>query len=363
VPDIWPAGRAVTVSHVLRPDSRLPAMVRYHGDQAVESGMLDFAVNVRHAQPPAWLVQRLAARLEDLARYPSADDERAAVQAVASRHGRAQDEVALLAGAVEGFALLSNLRPTLTAVIAPSFTEPDVALRAAGARVHHVVLEPPFGLAGAQVPDDADLVVVGNPTNPTSVLHAREQIHALRRPGRIVVVDEAFADSVPGEPQSLAADSLPDVLVLRSLTKTWSLAGLRVGYALGAPDVLARLTARRAHWPVGTLQLAAIAACCAPDAVAEAAAGAHRLVALRAEMVSGLQSAGAHPVDGSAPFVLFTVPDAELIRKYLHTRGIAVRRCDTFIGLDERYLRAAVRSEWPVLVEAIRDVTVSEVLR
>ena len=55
------------------------------------------------------------------------------------------------------------------------------------------------------MPDEADLVVVGNPTNPTSVLHAREQILALRRPGRIVVVDEAFADAVPGEPESLAA--------------------------------------------------------------------------------------------------------------------------------------------------------------
>src|SRR5205823_8857769 len=133
------------------------------------------------------------------------------------------------------------------------------------------------------VPEDADLVVVGNPTNPTSVLHARERLLALRRPGRILVVDEAFADSIPGEPESLAGDSLPDVLVLRSLTKTWALAGLRVGYALGTPDVLARLTARRAHWPVGTLQLTAIAACCAPDAVAEAEAGAQRLAALRAQ--------------------------------------------------------------------------------
>jgi histidinol-phosphate aminotransferase len=229
--------------------------------------------------------------------------------------------------------------------------------------VRSVVLEPPFGLAGVQVPHEADLVVVGNPTNPTSVLHAREQILELRRPGRIVVVDEAFADSVPGEPQSLADDSLPDVLVLRSLTKTWSLAGLRVGYALGAPEVLARLTARRAHWPVGTLQLAAIAACCGPDAVVEAAAGAQRLVALRAEMVSSLQSVGARPVNGTAPFVLFTVPDAELIRKHLHTRGIAVRRCDTFTGLDGRYLRAAVRAEWPVLVEAIADVAVGGVVR
>ena len=229
--------------------------------------------------------------------------------------------------------------------------------------MHHVVLDPPFGLAGMQVPEEADLVVVGNPTNPTGVVHTREHILSLRRPGRIVVVDEAFADTVPGEPESLADQPLPDVLVLRSLTKTWSLAGLRVGYALGAPGVLARLTATRPHWPMGTLQLTAVAACCAPEAVAEAAADARRLAAMRAEMLSGLRSAGVEPVDGRAPFVLFTVGDAELTRKHLHARGIAVRRCDTFVGLDGRYLRAAVRPEWPLLVEAIADIAKSGVLR
>jgi histidinol-phosphate aminotransferase len=333
-----------------------PPAARYHGDQAVAPGMLDFAVNVRHAQPPEWLVRRLAARLPDLARYPAAQDVRSAQEAVAERHGRARDEVLPLAGAAEGFALLSNLRPARAAIVAPSFTEPAAALTAAGVPVHHVVLEPPFGLDGVSIPDDADLVVVGNPTNPTSVVHTREQLLRLRRPGRIVVVDEAFVDSIPGEPDSLAADSLPDVLVLRSLTKTWALAGLRVGYALGAPEVLARLTAQRAHWPVGTLQLTAIAACCERQAVAEAVAGAVRLAELRTEMVAGLASVGAEVVDGRAPFVLFRRPDADHVRKTLHDRGIAIRRCDTFIGLDERYLRAAVRREWPLLVQAISEV-------
>ncbi|MDS0336714.1 Rv2231c family pyridoxal phosphate-dependent protein CobC, partial [Mycobacterium intracellulare] len=251
---------------------------------------------------------------------------------------------------------LGNLRPARAAIIAPAFTEPEAALSAAGVPVHHVVLRPPFGLAGAVVPEDADLVVVGNPTNPTSALHRREELLALRRPGRILVVDEAFADSIPGEPESLAGDALPDVLVLRSLTKTWALAGLRVGYALGSPEVLARLTATRAHWPVGTLQLTAIAACCAPRAVADAAAGAARLGQLRAEMVAGLASVGADVVDGRAPFVLFRMPEAVALRKRLHDRGIAIRRCDTFVGLDEQYLRAAVRREWPLLVQAISEV-------
>jgi histidinol-phosphate aminotransferase len=318
--------------------------------------MLDFAVNVRHESPPSWLVSRLAARLPELGRYPSAADHRAAVAAVAARHGRRADEVAPLAGAAEGFALLANLRPRLAALIAPSFTEPEAVLAAAGVPFVHAVLPPPFHLSAAGVPDDADLVVVGNPTNPTSVLHSRAQILALRRPGRIVVIDEAFADAVPGEPQSLAAVSLPDVVVLRSLTKAWSLAGLRVGYALGAAEVLARLTAQRAHWPVSTLALEALAVCCAPGAVAEAAEGARRLQAMRAEMVAALRTVGADVVDGSAPFVMFAVADAALMRKNLDANGIAVRRCDTFVGLDGQYLRAAVRPEWPRLASAVAEV-------
>ena len=332
------------------------AGARYHGDEAAAPGALDFAVNVRSERPPSWLIDRLASRLGDLGHYPSAADVERATRAVAHRHGREPDEVVLLAGGAEGFAMLPQLRPRLAALIAPSFTEPEVALADAGVPIHHVVLGPPFRLADAVVPEEADLVVVGNPTNPTAVLHAREELLAMRRPGRTIVVDEAFADAVPDEAETLTGHSLPDVVVLRSLTKTWSLAGLRAGYALGSPETLARLTAARAHWPVGTLQLEAIASCCTPEAVEEAAAGARKLALLRAELVAGLIAVGADVVDGCAPYVLFTVPDAALVRKRLDAKGIAVRRCDTFVGLDGQYLRVAVRPEWPQLVEAIAEV-------
>ncbi|EUA30992.1 histidinol-phosphate transaminase domain protein [Mycobacterium xenopi 3993] len=127
--------------------------------------------------------------------------------------------------------------------------------------------------------------------------------------------------------------------------------------------MLARLTARRAHWPVGTLQLAAIAACCAPEAVAEAEAGALRLAELRAQMATALESVGVDVVNGRAPFVLFSTSGAELLRKHLQCKHIAVRRCDTFVGLDGRYLRATVRPEWPVLVDAIAQLTATGVRR
>lgn len=329
---------------------------RYHGDQDVAVGALDFAVNVRAPGPPDWLRDRLAGRLDSLGAYPSRADEQRAVAAVAERHGRQPDEVLLLAGAAEGFAMLPRLHPRRAALIAPCFTEPEAVLTEADVPVEHVVLPPPYTLDDVAISDDADLVVVGNPTNPTGVLHRREDILALRGQDRIVVVDEAFIDAIPAEPQSLASDALPDVVVLRSLTKTWSLAGLRVGYALGDPDVLRRMATGRAHWPMGTLALEAIAACNTPEALAWAGARAAETTSLRAEQVAALRSLGLHVIEGDAPYLLVAVPDAELMRKYLAVKNIAVRRCDTFVGLEGDHLRVAVREEWPQLVAAMREV-------
>ncbi|WP_433663308.1 Rv2231c family pyridoxal phosphate-dependent protein CobC [Nocardia sp. CA-128927] len=338
-------------------DSVDHAKLRHHGDVDARPGMLDFAVNVQGSAPPDWLRQRLAARLDTLGRYPSAEEDHTARCAVAARHGRSPDEVLLLAGAAEGFAMLPRLAPRLAAVIHPSFTEPELALREAGVAVTRVLLEPPFRLDPPAVPADADLVVLGNPTNPTSVLHPAETIRALRTPGRIIVVDEAFADAVPGEPASLAGFTAPDLLVLRSLTKTWALAGLRCGYFLGAPELLARLNHGRAHWPLGTLQLEAITATAEPAAVAEEQQRAQVIAVERNAMIDRLTELGVHVhTPAEAPFLLLRVPDGELLRKHLADKGIAVRRADTFPGLGPNHLRVAVRgaSEVDQLIAAIR---------
>lgn len=330
--------------------------VRYHGDQALAPGVLDFAVNVRAAAPPQWLRDRLASRLDDLGGYPRRADEERAIAAIAERHGRTADEVLLLAGAAEGFAMLPRLNPRRAAVFAPGFTEPEAILAEAGVPIDHVVLPPPFTLGSQHVPGEADLVVIGNPTNPTSVLHRRADLLALGRPGRILMVDEAFMDAVPGEPESLAGQRVPGLVVLRSLTKTWALAGLRAGYAVGDPEVLGRLAHGRAHWPLGTLQLEALFACNTPEAIAHAVQYAQRLVETRREQADALRGLGLTVTDGSAPFLLVAVPDAELMRKGLAVNNIAVRRCDTFVGLDGDYLRVAVRSEWPELVQAMKEI-------
>ncbi|WP_333771691.1 Rv2231c family pyridoxal phosphate-dependent protein CobC [Streptomyces sp. IBSBF 2435] len=320
----------------------------HHGDAEVGEGLVDLAVNVRSGTPPAWLAERIAASLTGLAAYP---DGRAARQAVALRHGRADErEVLLTAGAAEAFVLLARaLRPRHAVVVHPQFTEPEAALRAAGHPVHRVLLSSGdgFRLDPAAVPRDADLVVLGNPTNPTSVLHPAALIRRLARPGRTLVVDEAFMDAVPGEPESLAAaGGVPGLLVLRSLTKTWGLAGLRIGYVLGGREQIAALERAQPLWAVSTPALAAARACVGADALAEAAGAAVEVAADRAYLLSRLRDFTALRVAGdapAAPFVLLRLPDAGQVRERLRALGYAVRRADTFPGLGPDWLRVAVR--------------------
>ncbi|HWG02934.1 MAG TPA: Rv2231c family pyridoxal phosphate-dependent protein CobC [Trebonia sp.] len=313
----------------------------HHGDADVVPGLTDLAVNVRSGGTPGWLAARI--RDTDLAAYP---DQRAAVAAVAARHGRPRREVLLTAGAAEAFVLLARaLRPRHAVVVHPQFTEPEAALRAAGHPVDRVILPFPFTLDPALVPDDADLVFVGNPTNPTSVAHARAAVLRLIRPGRIVVVDEAFADCVPGEAESLAGHGdLRGLVVIRSLTKTWGLAGLRVGYLLAEPDMVRRLAAAQPLWAVSAPGLVACVATASPPALREAAEWARNLAGERAYMHRRLAEIDGVRVvpEAAASFLLMETEIADL-RTRLLARGFAVRRGETFPGLGPGWIRVAVR--------------------
>lgn len=325
--------------------------LRHHGDAEVRddgSALVDLAVNVRADTPPAWLRERVAESLAGLAAYP---DGRAARAAVAARHGLPVERVLLTAGAAEAFVLLARaLKVRQPIVVHPQFTEPEAALRDAGHTVDRVLLRAGdgFRLDPSAVPEDADLVVIGNPTNPTSVLHPAALIAELARPGRTLVVDEAFMDAVPDERETLAGRTdVPGLVVLRSLTKTWGLAGLRIGYVLASPETIAELERAQPLWPVSTPALAAAEACMTPRALAEQEHAARRVAIDRAHLVAGLREFAsdgvrvAEPAEG--PFVLIGLPGAAAVRSRLRRLGFAVRRGDTFPGLDDTWLRLAVR--------------------
>jgi cobyrinic acid a,c-diamide synthase len=175
-------------------------------------------------------------------------------------------------------------------------------------------------------------------------------ISSLCREGRIVVVDEAFMDCVPGEPETMISDEMTGQLVIRSLTKTWGLAGLRTGYLIGDPSLIAALRAQQPPWSVSTPALAAMVACLTPEARKETGEAAGEIANRRAHLVDQLKTVGLGVAgQPAAPFILVDTSGVRgnhepgWLRLALRDHGFAVRRGETFPGLGPDWIRIAVR--------------------
>lgn len=324
-----------------QPEPEVVDPLEHHGDAETDPALVDLAVNVRLSTPPPWLAQRLRDSIGDLAAYP---DVRNAQRAIARRHGVDEDMVLPASGAAEAFVLLAHMTAAKRPVVVhPQFTEPEAALRRVGITPERVLLDAAnaFVLTPELVPEDADLVVIGNPTNPTGVLHPRATLEALRRPGRLLVIDEAFMDTIAGEGNSLISGDMEGVLVLRSLTKTWGLAGLRAGYAVGSPSVIAALGRHQPHWSVSTLAATVMEATTTGPALIEAESAVADTTRWREHLIAGLRALGLSPVESQTSFVLVDVGVG--VRQVLRTHGYALRRGDTFPGLGPEWVRIAVR--------------------
>lgn len=323
--------------------------LHHHGDHDIAPGLVDLAVNVMLPGPPDWLAAEISRTLSALGAYP---DTSAARAAIARAHGVPPEMVLPTAGAAEGFALIARAVPTShPLVVHPQFTEPEAALRATGHAVQRWLLPvsvgdgspgsaPPLG----ELPTWADALFVGNPTNPTGWLHRREELLEAGH-GRLLVADEAFMDATD-ERESLIGPEMPNRLVLRSLSKTWGLAGLRVGYVVGDPSLIARLEQAQPTWPVSAPALAAMVATSTPEALADAARCYHELAGHREHLVRSLAAAGFGTVPSAAPFVLIDTSPCgpESVRPRLAEAGFAVRRGESFPGLGPTWIRVRVPS-------------------
>lgn len=318
--------------------------LRAHGDTLVRPGDADHAVSVLAGGPPPWLRDALRLALDDdVAAYPRED---AAVAALAALHGRSPAEIVPTNGAAEALWLLpAALRPRLAACVHPAFTETEAALRAHRVPVVRVLRRPEagFALEPAAVPERADLVVVGNPASPSGTLDPAAALLALRRPGRTVVVDEAFMDLVPGEEASLVRRGLADVIVVRSMTKSLSIPGLRAGYAVAPAALAERLRAVRPPWSCNALALAALRALASrPEALDAAAARAQRERADLERRLASLPGLALWP--GAANYVLVRVDDGPRACARLRDAGVAVRPAGSFPGLTDDHLRITARA-------------------
>jgi histidinol-phosphate/aromatic aminotransferase/cobyric acid decarboxylase-like protein len=191
-------------------------------------------------------------------------------------------------------------------------------------------------------------LLLNNPHNPTGLLFGREAILPYVKQFGMVVVDEAFMDFLPPWEQETLIDAVeefPNLVILRSLTKFYSLPGLRLGCAIAHPDILGRWQLLRDPWPVNALAAAAAAAV-VRDTVFERQTWDWLPVA-RLELFEGLANLpGLQPIAGAANFLLVeSSMSVSLIQKSLLERHrILIRDCLSFPELGDRFFRVAVRS-------------------
>jgi cobalamin biosynthetic protein CobC len=256
------------------------------------------------------------------ARLPSAN----ATAALAATAARAYDapsaaHVVCAPGTQILLPLVSRLVPPgRAAIVAPAYAEFARAAALAGHRV--VEVRDLAEIGGAQ------LAFVGNPNNPDGRLFAKNDLVALgkvlRTRGGLLVVDEAFMDVGPSG-QTLAAEvGLGSIVVLRSFGKFFGLAGLRLGFALAAPQLAGRIAAMLGPWAVAGPALAIGTAALADTAWIERTR--QRLTRSAQKLDAMLSGAGLDVIGGTSLFRLSRTPQAGALFDHLGRAGILVRR-------------------------------------
>ncbi|MDI6774576.1 MAG: threonine-phosphate decarboxylase CobD [Verrucomicrobiota bacterium] len=316
------------------------------------SRILDFSANINPLGPVPALSAVLGNAFDDILRYPDPDNVRL-VDAIHRRFRWPLNRIAVGNGASELLhALCRSLGCSRALIPAPSYSDYAAAAERAGMRVALAEMDE---AAGFEIPwkrlatslRDNDLVILGNPNNPTGRAIDGDALYSfvkLHPKGRFIV-DESFLEFVPGA-ESIA-DRLPiNAVMLRSMTKFYAIPGLRLGFVVAAPRLASALRGQLPPWNVNCLAHRAGIVSLANRAYARRT----RAVVARArrEFVAELRKFAALRVyESDASFILLRIVKHSLngfaLGNKLLRQRIAIRVCSNFAGLDARYFRVAVR--------------------
>ncbi len=316
--------------------------------------LLDFSANVNPLGPPDGLRQAISRNLGEVVHYPDPHCT-ALCKRIADRFSISTDQVVCGNGSTELlFALPGALGVNRAVIPVPSYIDYETAVQRAGLAATFAVLDPETGFAVErdQIEKNLrgeELVIIGQPGNPSGALCDPAMILAFadKHPETFFVVDEAFADFTQGY-ESLVCRRLPNLIVLRSMTKFYAIPGLRLGYAVAAPEIAGQIRGMLLPWSVGSLAQAAGIAVLDDRAYAEKTR--ETVARLRESLMRELSALGGLSVFPSAANYLLVrlgpeqINARELAARLL-SRRIAIRVCDNYRGLDGTYFRLAVRTE------------------
>ncbi|MEC2158783.1 threonine-phosphate decarboxylase CobD [Virgibacillus halodenitrificans] len=259
-------------------------------------------------------------------------------------------------GAAELITLIARFLHSKNVLIAqPAFSEYETACRVEDCNISYYQLKPPAFTLDKEVLHKklqaADAVFFCNPNNPTGIAFDQHVmnwlIEACEEAKTLLILDEAFYDFVsPPATAIQKASNSPYLLVLRSLTKMYHIAGLRLGYLVGHPEVVEQIGKRQPHWALNGIALKAGVSCLLEQEHVKDTT--NFITKERDRVFHFLQRSDYIHSASAVNFYLLKDPAAasqESLYYFLLEKGLVLRHTYNFPGLEGNWLRAAVKKE------------------
>ncbi len=324
-----------------------------------EKKVIDFSANINPLKMPAPIKKKLADALDLISHYPdpySAD----LIEAIAAYTGIRREKIFAGNGAVDLiYRAINIIGPKKTAILTPTFSEYERASLACHAEVQFIQLDPKdgFRIDSASVLKEArgcDLLFLCNPNNPTGAYLERDEVRFLIKKCReskiFMILDESFIDFL-GNDHSAVDDliELDNLILIRSLTKFFSMAGLRAGYMISSKNMVSKVRESSPPWSVNSIaQTAACAYVKHPSFICDSIA---YIDAQRDALFCAIQKIKGLQVFASRCNFLFIriekegISASELKKILLTKYRLLIRDCTGFQGLDDHYFRIAVKAK------------------
>lgn len=325
---------------------------------------LDFSENIHPLGPPSFIQKNWQDYYSLVEAYPDPEAEPFRT-AAAAFHQLERSQVAAANGAAEVFTWLARrYHGKQVALVEPAFSEYRQTLEAENAVIKEIQLSAANGwrldVASLELTVAACAALyICNPHNPTgnllSVRDMTEIAELCSETGCELVIDEAFIDFI-GEEASFVnhLSDYPNVIIVRSMTKMYAIAGLRLGYVLAAPETVRQLTEGAAHWNVNALSATIGSSCLQEER--------YRKQVIRTvneelrKMTAFLTEHGCCFTDAKANFLSFKLPqnrEPDLFFRGMLKKGIVLRHTYSFKGMDGQWFRIGMKTE--TAMEKLRE--------
>lgn len=314
--------------------------------------ILDFSENCNPAGSPRAVVELWPELISRLNNYPDPTGEPFLSKA-AEYHRVPKESVIAGNGAAELLSLIAErYRGKRAIVVHPTFSEYEATLRAKGVGIERVLASEAEGFklpieAVLEAIPQADALYLCTPNNPTGILPEREDLLAIIRKagetGCEVVLDEAFIDFIDESKSFIPQlNEFPHVIIVRSMTKMYAIPGIRLGYAVAHPEIIASLKSTAPHWNVNGIAAVIGALCLDEEAYRENAIRHARAELVK--MTEFLKGYGCIVTKSESNFLSFKPRDAGKLYRDMLAKGIVLRHSENFRGMDGRWLRIGMKS-------------------